>query len=406
MIKIQINGKPFSAETLEEQFMLAAAEGIRQKLGTIRHPMTGEFPTIVVTGNSLATMKIQLEGSPELVELAKRRLAGEVEPIEACAAEDSAASAVPELPKAFLSYAFEDQQLAERIATALNEKGIDTWWAGWCISAGDSIRQKIDEGLSGCTHFIVLLTPRSIGKPWVQQEMDAGLVRKLSSGAKFIALRSDLSPSALPMLLQGSLSPEVNADSLDVTQLINDIHGISRKPPLGKPPSAVSRASETATGYSPAATSIAKHLVEHTSLARKFDPRTSIAEVVAATGLSEEDVIDGAHELMGLVSVYHKEDLYPEEELFVRFDKFWKPWDPAADALTLATRMVNDSTFPEEPASIAKILDWEPRRLNPALAYLSQRKLVWDIRPLHTGPWLVGSIQKTDETRRFVKSRQ
>jgi hypothetical protein len=49
-------------------------------------------------------------------------------------------------PKVFLSYAFEDTALADKIANTLQQNGIDTWWAGWCIRAGDSIRQRIDEG--------------------------------------------------------------------------------------------------------------------------------------------------------------------------------------------------------------------------------------------------------------------
>lgn len=408
MIKIQINGKPFTPETFEEQLILAAAEAVREKLGAIRHPTTGEFPTIAVTGTSLESLKIRLEGSPELVALAQRRLAGEDnEAIEVDLSNDEVsgnAEAGP--PRVFLSFAFEDEKLAERIARALNDKGIDTWWAGWCIAAGDSIRQKIDEGLSGCTHFIVLLTPRSVTKPWVLQEMDAGLVRKLSSGTKFIVLRSDLSPAALPPLLQGSLSPAVDPNAFDVTQLINDIHGISRKPPLGMAPNVVQQAKVTLTGYSAAATSLAKYFVDNTDFARKFEPRKPIAELALTTGLSHDDVVDAAHELTGLVSVYREEILYPEEELFVSFDKFWKPWDPAADALTLATRMVNDPEFSERPEVIAEALHWEPRRLNPALAFLCQRKLAWEYRALNTGPWLVSGIRKTDATRRFVKSRQ
>ena len=43
-------------------------------------------------------------------------------------------------PTAFLSYATEDSDLARDVADALMAQGVDTWWAGWCIGAGDSIR--------------------------------------------------------------------------------------------------------------------------------------------------------------------------------------------------------------------------------------------------------------------------
>jgi len=405
VIEIKFNGKRFNPKTLEEKLILGAAEQLRGQLGSIRHPTTGEFPTISVTGNSLANLNIQLEGSPELVALAKQRLAGDGND-EGNAPESARQPAGKTPPKVFLSFAFEDHDLAERIANALNANGVETWWAGWCIAAGDSIRQKIDEGLSDCTHFIVLLTPRSVEKPWVRQEMDAGLVRKLGSGSKFIVLRSDLTTSALPPLLQGSLSPSVDPQAFDISQLVNDIYGISRKPPLGPAPEAVQRAAETATGYSVAATALAKYFVEVTDLARKFEPFAALIDISAATGLSNEDIVDAAHELTGLVTVYHGDTLYPEEELFVRFDKFWRPWDPAADALTVATGLVNDAEFPKTPEEIARRFGWEPRRINPALAFLSQRQLVRDLRTLSQGPWVVSLIEKTDATRRFVKSRQ
>ncbi len=38
-------------------------------------------------------------------------------------------------PKVFLSFAFEDMALAGKIANTLQESGIDTWWAEWCITA-------------------------------------------------------------------------------------------------------------------------------------------------------------------------------------------------------------------------------------------------------------------------------
>jgi len=127
MVEIKINGKPFSAKTLEEGFIFAAAEQLREKLGAIRHPETGEFPTIVITGTSLADFKIQLEGSPELLAIAQARLAGESINNEAEIVDDEEGNMTnEEPPKVFLSFAFEDHDLAERIANALISQGIDT----------------------------------------------------------------------------------------------------------------------------------------------------------------------------------------------------------------------------------------------------------------------------------------
>jgi type I restriction enzyme R subunit len=48
---------------------------------------------------------------------------------------------------------------------------------------------------------------------------------------------------------------------------------------------------------------------------------------------------------------------------------------------------------------------WQPRRLNPALAYLINRKIILDSKAIATMPWLAHWVQKTDETRRFARSR-
>ena len=175
MIRITLNGKPLDESSLEGAMVEMVVAHLRETLGSIRHPETGEFPTIAVTGTNLDSLQCQVEGSPELLALVQSRLAEESSdgPVQLGAeGSEAAPPAAPTMPVAFLSYAFEDRELARRIAEALMAQGVDTWWAEWCIASGDSIRQRIDEGLGRCTHFIVLLTPASIGKPWVNLEIE------------------------------------------------------------------------------------------------------------------------------------------------------------------------------------------------------------------------------------------
>jgi TIR domain len=126
-----------------------------------------------------------------------------------------------QIPHAFLCYGFEDTALAEKLALSMQANGIDTWWAPWCIGPGESLQQKIDEGLSDCTYFIVLLTPTSINKPWVNLEMDTGLMKSLKEHCTFIPLRYRLPVNQLPPLLHGKNSPEVSDIERDIKQLIH-----------------------------------------------------------------------------------------------------------------------------------------------------------------------------------------
>ena len=385
--------------------MEAAAERVKERIGAIRHPETGEFPTVVVMGDSIDNLNCKVEGSPELLALIKERLDDND---EITLVETIPTNAGP--PRAFLSYGSEDHELAEKIATGLQDSGVDTWWAKWCIGAGDSLRQKIDEGLDDCTHFIVLLTPASLKKPWVNQEMDAGLVRKIRKRCKFIPLRHDLSAEELPPLFSGMLSPDLSDFEGGMKKLVNDIHGVVLKPPLGAPPEAVARYEETNTGCSPAATTVAKLFVENTEHALFADPQTTVSEIAKQTNLPEEDVDDALHELGGLVQKTRLMNgvtrVLAKDELFVTFDKFWKPWDPEKDAMKIAADMLNDDGFPDSLEEIGDRYGWEPRRVNPAAAYLINRDVVMGGKALGTGRWLAAWIQpKEGATRRFVKSR-
>ena len=402
MIKLRLNGKPFNPKTFQDTIMKeameAVAEQLREEVSAIRHPETGEFPTIVVSATSLDDMKLHIEGSPELLALVDERL-GMKDKIE-----DADLPTETSVPKVFLSYTWDDSDLARQIAETLMANGIDTWWDKWCISAGDSFRQKIDEGLEDCTHFLVLLTPNSLSKPWINQEMDAGLMRKLNAKSKFIPVRYQVSPTQLPALLTGMHSPEIVNPEVDIQQLINDILGISKKPVLGNFPAALEN-KVYKTGYSPAANTIAKIFVEHSQAARKFDPQMSLTRLIQLSRLTNDDVVDAIHELSGMVTMRFADLIYPENRLFTIFDSFWMDWVPADDALKLAADMLNDADFPTNPAQIAVRYEWSQRRLNPAIAYLIDRNLIKSHDTVASENWVSACIIKSDETRRFVKSR-
>lgn len=308
-------------------------------------------------------------------------------------------------PKVFLSFAFEDMALAGKIAHTLQAGGVDTWWAEWCISAGDSIRQRIDNGLEGCTHFVVLLTPNSIEKPWVNAEIDAGLIRKLSQSARFIPLRSGLPASALPPLLQGMLSPELDPNYFDLAQLISDIHGLSRKPPLGPLP-AVRQvpAVSASTGFSVAAMAVARLFVLQSKHGKPYDPVFTLPALATELQLTEEDAQDAVCELHPFLRNYRDEIISPEDSLFVVFDQLWLPWSSEKDALQLASGLVNDPDFPKEQEKIADYFEWPARRLNPAISYLAHRGLIIFLTSKRGDQWNYSFIMKNDETRRFVKN--
>jgi hypothetical protein len=399
MFEITIGGRKIRSEDFGKELKKLAAqkiaEELQRRISSVRHPVTGEFPVVVAVADSLDELYIRAEGSPKLIQLIRERLSEEELQLVRLQEQTSTQ------PKAFLSYAWEDRELARQIASQLQANGVETWWAEWEIRAGDSLRRKIDEGLSNCTHFIVLLTPVSIEKPWVNQEMDAGFVRKVETQARFIPLRSGLAASALPPLIRSILSPEIRDFNADMAQLINDIHNVVRKPPLGPVP--IPEVTGNA-GYSVAANRVAEIFVRSSKTGDSFDPRFGHEQLAKETGLTPEDLSDALHELRNFISD-ERYWLHPKEELFVEFDPSLMSWNPAADALQLATDLLNDDTFPSTPAAIAERYGWEARRLNPAINYLKNRSLAAVRTALGMGQWAAFHLERTDATRRFVKSR-
>ena len=407
MIQFSIGGRTVEPENLEDALMATVLKGLREKIrqqvGSIRDPDTGEFPTVIVRGDSIDNLTLHVEGSEKLIALVKEKL--DVDDTGQATNRQEAS----ETPKVFLSYTSSDIELARRIAKSLMAAGIDTWWDKWCIYPGDGLRQKIDEGLTDCTHFLVLLTSQSINKPWVNAEMDAALVQKLDNQCKFLPVRHNLPASALPPLLRGLHSPTVTTNE-EILQLINDIYGVSRKPPLGTPPETVAEARQTDTGYSPAATVIARLFVERSEHGLFADYQPKVDELVQETGLSIEDIKDALCELSAFVEIsselgeISQKHVFAKETCFAEFDRHWKPWNPAEDALQLAADLVNDPELPSAPKEIAERYGWKPRRLNPAISYLLERELI-HVRVMGTHPYAVAEIVRNDKTRRFVKSR-
>jgi transcriptional regulator with XRE-family HTH domain len=191
-------------------------------------------------------------------------------------------------PQLYFAHAHEDREMARPLAEKMMAQGIDVWFDQWEIKIGDSLRRKMESGLSTCTHFLVLLTPHSIGKPWVETEIDAGFLKSVGGQARFLGIRVGVPIDKLSPFLQTVRCPEIDlADDGQISSLIGDIHGTSTKPALGAPPAFARKAPTRIGRWSDAATVVAEYLVRNSKLGVKFDPQTNPAKVSAATGLPE-----------------------------------------------------------------------------------------------------------------------
>ena len=86
----------------------------------------------------------------------------------------------------FISHASEDKEAVVRpLANALKDKGVKVWYDEFELKIGDSLRRKIDQGLSKSRFGIVVISKSFVKKGWTNYELD-GLMTKVISGQQIL----------------------------------------------------------------------------------------------------------------------------------------------------------------------------------------------------------------------------
>ncbi|MCH7670377.1 MAG: toll/interleukin-1 receptor domain-containing protein [Acidobacteria bacterium] len=160
----------------------------------------------------------------------------------------------PKAPRVFLSHASEDKdRFVIPFARALRRRGLDVWVDRWEMLPGDSLVEKIfEEGIGSASAMIVVLSRSSLSKPWVVEELDAGIVKRIETGSRLIPIVLDgLAPTDLPQAIQHLLFESV-ADTSDITDVVNrvvrSVFGGGAAPEVGEQPRYASSASADHSG--------------------------------------------------------------------------------------------------------------------------------------------------------------
>lgn len=86
----------------------------------------------------------------------------------------------------FISHASEDtEDVARPLAIHLQNLGLRVWLDEFELTLGDSLRRKIDQGLSLARYGVVILSPAFFRKEWPNKELD-GLVAREVNGEKVV----------------------------------------------------------------------------------------------------------------------------------------------------------------------------------------------------------------------------
>ena len=106
------------------------------------------------------------------------------------------------IPSIFICYSSKDKRFVETLYNDLKEKEIDVWLDKWEIEVGDSITQKIEEGIENNDYLALILSKNSVESSWVKLEFSSALIKELDS--KFIMI--------LPILIENCKIPTLLVD--------------------------------------------------------------------------------------------------------------------------------------------------------------------------------------------------
>jgi len=412
LIKITHNGRPFNAkrfaQDIERAALAAGMEAIEKKArgaaSSIVDPETGRHADVFVDRLPVNRMSVRTSGSPDFARLLEKRLGIGVGEVEVTGLTAPVAH-----PKVYLAHASEDKAFVRPLAEALMANGIEVWFDEWEIEPGESLRQRMEEGLLAMTHFVVVLTPTALKKAWVSMEIDVGMVQKVGGESHFVPLLVDIEPNELPPFLRTMLGVKFDPSSPNqIKDLVDRLHGVSRKPALGPAPRYVQSGPSGLAGWSAAAIEIGKHFVTSSRHAMQRDPVKSLADLVTETGLADEDIRIGVLDLQNAGYLWKAnipDHFAPEKPMFTDFDEEFMPFSPKEDAGVVANRMMEGSERAVDTKLLAEELGWAPRRMNSAICYLQRAGAIRERQALAAGPWRAVQLIRTDETLRFARSR-
>ncbi len=80
---------------------------------------------------------------------------------------------------AFISHSTMDKPFARQLAVDLVAAGVKVWIDEQRIVVGDSIPEKVAQGVAESDFFIVVLSKNSVASPWVTKELNHALVKEI-----------------------------------------------------------------------------------------------------------------------------------------------------------------------------------------------------------------------------------
>lgn len=115
---------------------------------------------------------------PTVLRLGKG-LAARVRTLERSPSHVSSNEGIADMTSIFLSHNSRDKPFVRRLASDLDAHGIRCWVDEAEIKVGDSLIEKIRQGIDSMNFVGVVLSPNSINSRWVQKEIDVAMNQEI-----------------------------------------------------------------------------------------------------------------------------------------------------------------------------------------------------------------------------------
>ena len=112
----------------------------------------------------------------------------------------------------FLSHTAQDKAFVRKLARDLDNHGVKYWLDEAEIKIGESLIEKIRQGIDEVDYVAVILSPCSVASPWVQREVDVAINQEIQGkGVKVLPIMYE--SCELPGFLLGKLYVDFTEES-------------------------------------------------------------------------------------------------------------------------------------------------------------------------------------------------
>jgi hypothetical protein len=201
-------------------------------------------------------------------------------------------------PIAFISHSKSDREFCHAVYDGLTARGIRPIMDERDFQPGDDLVKKVfDEGIGSSDAVLFVLSPESVDRPWVREELSVAVIQKLRRKTRLIPiLINDLHEDRVPAPLAATLWIRVNpADDPEeiASKVAGAIHADARPNPIiGAPPAWTRKAITGRLGLDPRDEVVFSLICRERLAKPNFLVNTrEIAAAAVEQGISDDDFV-------------------------------------------------------------------------------------------------------------------